>query len=133
MRAIWQAGGMRALTDDEWRAYDHVPAEVAVRARVLKVPVLPPGAGAMTIGRFVLVKRDEAGDRTGARELLAHELVHAVQWRQLGFFRFGLRYLGAYVKNLARLRRHRDAYLAIPFEEQARAEAARWEAERAGR
>ena len=124
---------MRPLTDDEWRAYDHVPAEVAVRARVLKVPVLPPGAGAMTIGRFVLVKRDEPGDRTGERELLAHELVHAVQWRQHGILRFGLRYLGAYARNLARLRKHRAAYLAIPFEEQARAEAARWEAERAGR
>lgn len=124
---------MRPLTDDEWRAYDHVPAEVAARARVLRVPVLPPGAGAMTIGRFVLVKRDDAGDRTGARELLAHELVHARQWRDLGLARFGLRYLAAYSRNLARLRRHRAAYLAIPFEEEARAEAARWEQARAPR
>ena len=125
-------GGMRPLTDHEWRAYDHVPPEVAVRARVQRVPVLPPGADAMTVGRFVLVRRDGPDDRTGHRELLAHELVHAVQWRQLGVLRFLLRYLGAYFRNLFRLRRHRAAYLAIPFEEEARAAAARWESGRAG-
>jgi hypothetical protein len=40
--------------------------------------------------------------------------------------RFLWRYVAAYLRNRRRLRRHRDAYLAIPFEEQARAEAARW-------
>ena len=45
-------------------------------------------------------------------------------------FRFLRRYLAGYVRALAKHRRHRAAYLAIPFEEQAYAEAAEWLARR---
>lgn len=117
---------MRSLTDAEWRAYDHIPPSVAARVRIVRVPVLANGADGMTLGRFVLLRRDDPGHRSGERELLAHELVHAVQYADLGMPRFLWRYVTAYLGNRRRLRRHRDAYLAIPFEEEARAQAARW-------
>ena len=121
---------MRSLSAVELAAYDHVPPAVAARVRVQRVPVLASGADAMTLGRVVLVRRDDMVHRTGSRELLAHEMVHASQWAELGVPRFLWRYLRAYAANLARLRRHRDAYLAIPLEVEARAEAARWAARR---
>jgi hypothetical protein len=117
---------VRRLTDAEWRAYDHIPPSVAAQVRVLRVPVLAPGADGMTLGRFVLLRRDEPGQRTGERELLAHELVHAAQYAELGMPRFLWRYVTAYLRNRRRLGGHREAYLAIPFEEDARAQAARW-------
>lgn len=128
MGATWQAAPVRTLTDAEWRAYRHIPPAVATRVRIVRVPVLFAGADGMTLDRFVLLRRDDPGDRTGERELLAHELVHAVQWAELGVARFLWRYVAAYVRNRRRLGRHRDAYLAIPFEEEAREAAARWAA-----
>lgn len=117
---------MRSLSAVELVAYDHVPAAVAARVRVQRVPVLASGADGMTLGRLVLVRTDGMADRTGRRQLLAHELVHARQWTDLGVAGFLSAYLRAYAANLVRLRRHRAAYLAIPLEEEARAEAARW-------
>ncbi len=116
---------MRRLTDAEWRAYDHIPPAVAARVRIVRVPVLANGADGMTLGRFVLLRRDDPEQRGGERELLAHELVHAVQYADLGMARFLWRYVSAYLRNRRTLR-HRDAYLAIPFEGEARAQAARW-------
>ncbi len=123
---------MRRLSSVELAAYDHVPAEVAKRVRIVRVPVLAPGAAGMTLGRLILVRRDDPADRTGRRELLAHELVHARQWADLGAASFLWRYLRSYVANLWRLRRHHAAYLAIPLEEEARAEAAQWAGNRLG-
>lgn len=117
---------MRSLTDAEWQAYDHIPPAVAARVRIARVPVLAPRADGMTIGRFVLLRRDEPGQRTGERELLAHELVHAVQYADLGTARFLRRYVAAYLRNRRHLHGHRAAYLAIPYEEEARAAAAAW-------
>src|SRR5436190_1536926 len=45
----------------------------------------------MTLGRWVLVRRGHEHDRG----LIAHELVHVRQWRELGAVRFLVRYLGA--------------------------------------
>jgi hypothetical protein len=126
MRATWHTARVRRLTDAELRAYDHVPRAVAARVRVLRVPVLAAGADGMTLDRFVLVLRDDPEDRTGGRELLAHELVHAAQWAELGLVRFAWRYVTAYARNLRRLRSHEQAYLAIPFEQEARAAADAW-------
>ncbi|MGH9178729.1 MAG: eCIS core domain-containing protein [Acidimicrobiales bacterium] len=118
---------MRRLTPVELGSYDHVPPEVAARALVQRVPVLPPGSDGMTLGRLVLVKRDGMADRTGRRRLLAHELVHVRQFAEKGRARFLARYLSDYVRNLARLHRHREAYLAIPYEVEARAGADDWQ------
>lgn len=117
---------MRPLTDEEFRAYDHVPAPVTARVKVLRVPFLFGGADGMTLDRFVLLVDDDPSDRTGARRLLAHELVHAAQWAELGVGRFAWRYVLAYLRNRRRLGGHRPAYLAIPYEIEARESAARW-------
>ena len=115
---------MRRLNPHEIAGYDLVPAEIARRARVQKVPVLSPGMQGMTLGRLILVLRDD--DRSGRRVLLAHELVHVEQYAELGTARFLRRYVGEYFVNLWRLRNHRQAYWAISLEVEARAVAARW-------
>ncbi len=113
---------VRRLTATELDRYDHVPVEVAARVRVVVVPVLAPGTGAMTLDRLVLVRRHRRDDAA----LLAHELVHARQWAELGITGFLRRYLGSYLANLARHRRHHAAYLAIPLEREARDGAVAW-------
>jgi hypothetical protein len=115
---------MRRLTPHEIACYDLVPAEIARRARVQKVPVLSPGMAGMTLGRLILMLRDD--ERSGRRLLLAHELVHVEQYAELGTARFLWRYVREYLVNLCRLRSHREAYQAISFEAEARDIAARW-------
>ncbi|MDQ1487783.1 MAG: hypothetical protein QOD57_2016 [Actinomycetota bacterium] len=96
------------------------PADVA-RARIVDVSWLTPGVAAMTLGPVILLRRGHAGDDT----LLAHELVHVRQWRELGAARFLWRYLGAYARGRATGLGHRRAYEAIPLEVEARALAGR--------
>ena len=115
---------MRRLTPQEVAGYDLVSPELARRARMQRVPLLAPGFQGMTVGRLILVLDDD--DRSGQRVLLAHELVHVEQYDELGAARFLRRYLREYFVNLWRLRSHRQAYLAISLEAEARAEAARW-------
>ncbi|MCY4665035.1 MAG: DUF4157 domain-containing protein [Acidimicrobiaceae bacterium] len=115
---------MRRLTPREIASYDSVSPEHARRARVQRVPLLAPGIHGMTVGRLILVLRDD--DRSGRRTLLAHELVHVEQYAELGAARFLQRYLREYVVNLWRLRSHRKAYEAITLEAEARAAAERW-------
>jgi hypothetical protein len=91
------------------------PADVA-RARIVDVPWLTPGVAAMTLGRVILLRRGHAGDRP----LIAHELVHVRQWRELGAPRFLWRYLGAYARGRAAGLSHQRAYEAIPLEVEAR-------------
>jgi Domain of unknown function (DUF4157) len=93
-----------------------VPRADVARARVVDVPWLTPGVGAMTLGRVILVRRGQAGDEA----LLAHELVHVRQWRELGAGRFLWRYLGAYARGRAAGLGHQRAYEAIPLEVEAR-------------
>ena len=112
----------RRLGPDELALFDHVPAAPIEDVRIVEVPFLSPGADAMTLGRVVLVRRGH-GDSS---RLLAHELVHVEQWSRHGVLGFLGRYLGAYAKNMARLRNHRAAYLAIPLEVEARQAARRW-------
>jgi hypothetical protein len=91
------------------------PADVA-RARIVDVPWLTPGVAAMTLGRVILLRRDHGRDEA----LVAHELVHVRQWRELGAVRFLARYLGAYGRGRWRGLGHRGAYEAIPLEAEAR-------------
>lgn len=91
------------------------PADVA-RARIVDVPWLTPGVAAMTLGPLILLRRGHAGDEA----LLAHELVHVRQWRELGAPRFLWRYLGAYLAGRAAGLGHDAAYRAIPLEVEAR-------------
>ena len=94
------------------------------RARLHRVRWLASGAHGMTVGRHVLLVR---GHETSP-PLLAHELVHVRQYAERGTLRFLVRYLVDYAGNLVRLRNHRQAYLAIPAEVEARQEAGRWKA-----
>jgi hypothetical protein len=86
------------------------------RARVVPVPWLPLGVAGMTLGRFVLLRRDHLEDEG----LFQHELVHVRQWRELGAPRFLWRYLSAYVRGRLRGLGHQAAYRSIPLEVEAR-------------
>lgn len=84
----------------------------------------------MTIGRFVLLRDDHIERRETS--LLAHELVHVRQFAELGLPRFLVEYFSSYARNFMRTRNHRQAYLDIPLEIEARREAGSW-AERAAK
>ena len=119
---------MRRLTAAELDAYDVLPRALAARVRVQRVPFLAPGTNGMTVGRMVFLRNDGLYD--GSRKIIAHELVHVRQYYELGLLRFLARYLIDYGRALGKHRRHRAAYYAIPFEEQAYAEADEWSARR---
>ena len=107
---------LERLSDDEITKHPHVPEQDRRRARILVVSWLVPGAAAMTIGSLVLVRRGREADR----RLLAHELVHVRQWRELGIVGFLRPYLGAYLAGRRRGLGHQAAYQAIPLEAEAR-------------
>ncbi len=112
----------RWLSRTEVEVYDHVPHTVTTRARLHRVRPLPRGSSGMTLGHQILLRRGTEDNR----KLIAHELVHVAQFGDRGRLRFLTRYLADYARNLARLRNHRQAYLAIPAEVDARAGAADW-------
>lgn len=114
----------RTLEVDEIASFSHVAEGVLGRVKLIKTNLLPPAADGMTIGRFVFLRGDRIEDRSTT--LLAHELVHVRQFAELGAARFLVIYIGSYLANLVRLRNHREAYLAIPLEVEARREAAEW-------
>ena len=66
---------VRRLSGEMHAAFTHVPAVDVGRVRLIVVPVLTPGIVAMTVGRFVFLRRGHEAD-VG---LLAHELVHVEQ------------------------------------------------------
>ena len=112
-------GRVRAqrLSLEAQRAFTHVPERDRERARVLVVAWLTPGVAAMTIDRFVLVRRGHES----SVGLLAHELVHVQQWRESGPTRFLARYLCEYFANRWQGMSHWAAYAAISAEVEARA------------
>lgn len=73
---------------------------------------VPRGADAWTLGSLVIVRPASAG---GAH-LLAHELEHVRQWRELGVVGFLLWYLAAYLRWRLRGYPHKAAYRRIPAE-----------------
>ena len=85
------------------------------RARIVPVPFVSPGSAAITLGRWILIRRDRLHDAA----LLHHELVHVRQWREQGLARFLVRYLSAYVRGRLRGLDHWDAYRQIPAEVEA--------------
>ena len=119
---------VRRLSSEEIAAYDLVPPVIARRAVLVRVPVLPPRADGLTSGRFVLLRTDEPTD--GTSRLIAHELIHVRQFRELGRIGFALRYFSAYFRNLARFRRHRRAYFEIPQEQEAYGRSRAWDVAR---
>jgi hypothetical protein len=71
----------------------------------------------VTIGSVISIRARAVDDE----RLLRHELVHVRQWRELGPVRFSVRYVGSYLRARLSGLSHRDAYLQIPFEVEARA------------
>ncbi len=77
--------------------------------------------GAMTIGKLIFV--DPAFLERGGRELTAllmHEMVHSRQWQERGPRRFLTAYIRQYLVARIRGASHREAYLAIEAEVEAR-------------
>ncbi len=111
-----------SLTPEQVATYDHVPEAIATRARLHRVRWLASGAHGMTLGHHILIVRGHETDP----KLVAHELVHVRQYAERGRVRFLTRYLLDYLGNLRRLRNHRQAYLAIPAEAEARELAGAW-------
>ncbi|MEO8433226.1 MAG: DUF4157 domain-containing protein [Acidobacteriota bacterium] len=81
-------------------------------------------ADAVTLGHRIFLSaaalreidaRSEAGSR-----LLRHELAHVAQFAREGFLPFLWRYFLAYARGRRRGLGHAAAYLAIPFEKEAR-------------
>lgn len=72
------------------------------------------GVTAITIGRRVFWAREVVPG------LVAHELEHVRQFAQHGVARFIARYVLDYLGGRARGLSHHEAYLAIPFEVEAR-------------
>lgn len=60
------------------------------------------------------------GDNQRLARFVVHELVHVRQFVQLGYFRFMARYLREYLSARLRGEPHREAYLAISAEVEAR-------------
>lgn len=114
----------RPLDEGEIDAFDHVARALLDQVRVIRTNLLPPMAEGLTMGKFIFLRGDHIEDRTSA--LLAHELVHVRQFAEMGAARFFYNYLAAYFRNLIKLKSHHAAYMAIPLEEEARAEATRW-------
>lgn len=110
---------MRTVESSRSAAGSAALAAAEERARVVVTRVVPPGASAITLGRYVLI-RPEA--QRSAR-LRRHELVHVHQWRTLGVGGFLVRYLGAYLRWRLRGYSHWGAYRRVPLEIEAEWEA----------
>ena len=107
---------VRRLSPEARLAFTHVSSPDLARVRIVLVPRLTPGIVAMTIDRWVLVRRGHEHDAG----LVAHELVHVEQWRVLGAVRFLARYVSEYLRNRVHGLRHWAAYEAISLEVEAR-------------
>jgi len=98
------------------------PERLVVKAASpLMMKLWGPGIQAMTIRSWIFV--DPAilkGDRDKLARLVIHELVHARQWQDLGVLGFLRRYSTDYLRGRRQGLSHRDAYLNIGFEEEAR-------------
>ncbi|HVR79911.1 MAG TPA: DUF4157 domain-containing protein [Acidimicrobiia bacterium] len=117
------------LADREWDS---------LRLRLLVYPVQPEsvrilpaphvlrrvwgeGIRAMTLRQTIFVDPPVLGGKmVGSRSLLAHELVHVRQWFELGVLGFLWRYLGGYLRGRLSGLGHREAYLGIELEVEAR-------------
>ena len=79
------------------------------------------GIQAMTIRNWIFVDpKILNGDLDVLSRLVIHELVHVRQWHDLGVVGFMRRYATDYLQGRRRGLGHRDAYLNIGLEEEAR-------------
>ncbi len=115
----------RRLSAFELDLYDHISPELRAKTRLISVPFIPGGYDGMTLGPIVLLKQSLSTDAYSV--LLAHELVHVRQWKELGARRFLSSYLADFVKGLKTHRSWRAAYRSIGLEVEARDLAGEWQ------
>ncbi len=101
----------------------HLPAADLDRARLVDglpawTRLAPIRIRAITLGGTIHL-REGVETESASTALLAHELCHVRQWRELGPARFLSRYLGAYLRNRMRGMGRAEAYRRIPLEEEA--------------
>ncbi len=109
---------------DELRVLIHPirPEQVWLRSvSPLMTRIWGRGIQAMTVSRWIFVDpRALNGDRAQLSVLIIHELVHVRQWFDLGVLGFLSSYLGDYLRGRRDGLSHRDSYMAIPLEVEAR-------------
>jgi hypothetical protein len=105
------------------------PEQVWLRAASpLMMRIWGPGIQALTVRSWIFVDpRVLNGDRAKLGILIIHELVHVRQWSDLGLLGFLRRYLGDYLRGRRAGMTHRDSYLAIDLEVEARGIQARFQ------
>lgn len=118
----------RRLNDVEIDAYNHVPAGLARRVRVIRIPFIPGGYSGMTMGTWVLVAVPVPAD--GTSTLMAHELVHVRQWSELGRVRFARSYITSFLSALRVEKAWKAAYWLVDAEREARDETRSWQQRR---
>lgn len=78
------------------------------------------GAGAITIYPFIFYGPDDRMTVKEQLEMRHHEWVHVDQIRKTGFFRFYISYFLYYLASRVEGYNHYDAYMLIPYEQEAR-------------
>lgn len=71
---------------------------------------------AITLGTRIFTTK---ADEEISASTITHQMIHMDQQRELGLFGFMVRYIGYYLVGLCKTRSHYDAYLLIPFEQEA--------------
>lgn len=80
-----------------------------------------PGIRGVTLWRLVLADPEiMRGDLESLGRFVVHEMVHVRQFAEIGYARFMVRYLREYWRGRRHGKSHRDAYLAIGAEVEAR-------------
>lgn len=130
-RAIWQALDATAIAPGELceQALDDclllrrtpLLGEVRDVASGIAYAALKTRASGITLGRRVFIRREFFTDEGSIPlDLLAHEVAHVVQFLRDGTMPFLWRYMRDYALGLSRGLGDRSAYLAIPYEVEAR-------------
>jgi len=83
--------------------------------RVVVGDLVPPQAEALTLGNTIFVRKRSSGHQG----LMAHELVHVRQFKDMGSVRFLARYAGSYLRFRLSGYGHMAAYRRIPLEVEA--------------
>lgn len=78
--------------------------------------LLPPSVDAITFPGVIFIRPGHVDNV----DLLEHEYEHIRQWRRHGIRRFLRSYMSDYLRGRRNRRSHKDAYLGIDFEREAR-------------
>lgn len=115
----------RAVEETALFACEPALGEVRGPRSLIAHVALAARADGIALGTRVFLRKSAFGpDGRPPLELVAHEVAHVAQYLRDGALSFYARYLGAYALGRARGLGDHRAYLAIPYEVEARAVAA---------